>query len=71
MSGGVLNDDAIGNEEGQRTPSKLKQGVSDVWLQAVPLLTAVTASMHKRNVSDVKYRESDREYSFHSWDHKD
>ena len=29
--------------------------------------TAVIASMATRNESEVKYRESEREYSFHSW----
>ena len=29
--------------------------------------TAVTVSMHKTNGSEVRYLESEKEYSFHSW----
>jgi hypothetical protein len=30
--------------------------------------TAVTASIEIKNASEVKYRESESEYSFHSWE---
>lgn len=74
MSCGMLHCDAICDKEGEWTPSKLREThivlVTQVTETMKGVHTAVTASMDTKNTSEVKYRESEREYSFHSWENK-
>ncbi len=66
--------DVPGNKKGERAPKELDRVEMSVTIQAwesgnpngAESLTAVTVSMQSTNGSEVKYRESESEYSFHN-----
>jgi hypothetical protein len=72
---GVVGGDQIDDEERQRTPAELatksacrdSSGTSLSGEREELLLTAVMLSMQSTLPSLVRYRESESEYSFHSW----
>jgi hypothetical protein len=73
MAHGMLGGNASGCEKAERAPAELLSPAlcqltdeSNVLEPEIEVPTAVTASIHTRNASDLRYLESEREYSFHS-----
>ena len=71
MTERTAGSDQNSDEEGQRAPADLKYPSLTALTRSATLLgiskhTAVIDSIQRTNGSDVIYRESEKEYSFHS-----